>query len=83
MVPGLLALALIQAAPTQAPSLPSKPVEVCRETEHATGSHVRTGPRCMTQDEWDREDARLTRRPVTMQVTGEQGDGSTAPVQPH
>jgi hypothetical protein len=79
---GLFALALLQSAPTQVASAPPKPVKICRESAQVTGSHVRTGARCLTQDQWDQEDARLTRRPVTMQVTGEQGDGNAAPVQP-
>jgi hypothetical protein len=79
----LFALALLQSAPIQAADAPPKPVKICRESAQVTGSHVRTGRRCLSQEQWDQEDSRLTRRPVTMTVTGEQGDGNKAPVQPH
>ena len=79
---GLLALVLLQS-PAPGVSAPPKPIQICREGAQVTGSHVRTGRRCLTQEQWDHEDASLARRPVTMQVTGEQGDGNKAPAQPH
>ena len=68
----LLAFALIQSQPAQPPAAPAK---ICREGDRVTGSHVRTGRRCMTQDQWDAEDQGRVRRPVTMQITGHQPDG--------
>jgi hypothetical protein len=60
-----------QPTPTQSPA---KPVKICRDGEQVTGSHVRTGRRCLTQEEWDRADAKRVERPVTMQITGHQAD---------
>ena len=79
----LIALALLQSQPAAATELPAKAQKICRDSEKLMGSRVRTGRRCMTQEQWSQEDARRVRRPVTMQVTGDQGDGNKAPVQPH
>lgn len=51
-----------------------KTVKICREGEQVTGSHVRTGRRCLTREQWDQEDAKRVERPVTMRVTGHQAD---------
>jgi hypothetical protein len=84
MVPLMLALMAAGGGPTQIAATQdvSKPARICREAEQVTGSHVRTGRRCLTAEEWQREDTRLTRRPVTMQVTSGQGDGQQAPTRP-
>jgi hypothetical protein len=77
MVPLMLALMVAGADPTQAAPTenPAKPLKICREGEQVTGSHVRIGRRCLTQEQWDREDAKRVERPVTMQVTAHQADG--------
>ncbi len=84
MVPLMLALLAVNGDPAQSvkPQAPSRPAKICREGEQVTGSHVRSNSRCLTQEEWQQEDARLTRRPVNMTVTGEQGDGQQAPTRP-
>lgn len=84
MVPLMLALLAANGDPAQSATTqaPSKPAKICREGEQVTGSHVRTGSRCLTQEEWQQDDARLTRRPVNMTVTGEQGDGQQTPTRP-
>lgn len=45
---------------------PGKPVTVCRERAHVTGSHIPAGRRCKTAQQWAAEDERLTQVPVTM-----------------
>lgn len=76
MDPLILALLVAGAAPAQAAAEnPNKPAKICREAEQVTGSHVRTGRRCLTQEQWDQEDAKRVERPVTMRVTEHQADG--------
>jgi hypothetical protein len=84
MIPIIMALAAVISDPSQAAAAePSaKPKLICREGEQQTGSHVRSGRKCQTQEQWDREDALLTQRPVTMRVIGEKSDGG-AQLQPH
>ena len=61
------------------PSTPAKPMKICREGgERATGSHIRTGRRCMTADQWEAEDRRRDQKPLTMQVT----EGQDVPTKP-
>jgi hypothetical protein len=64
----LLLLALQAAQPAEKPTL------ICRESAQETGSHIRTGRRCKTQEEWQREDARRGEIPATLRVTEGQGD---------
>lgn len=73
----LFLLLLLGAEPAQADAQAQqpKPVLVCREGERQLGSHMRTGRKCQTQEQWDAEDSDRSRRPVTLRVTGEQGDG--------
>ncbi|MGN6155095.1 MAG: hypothetical protein ACTHN4_05105 [Sphingomicrobium sp.] len=75
MVPLMLAILAVSGDPAAAAPLPIKAAKICREGEQVTGSHVRTGRRCLTQEEWDREDAKRVERPVTMRVTEHQPDG--------
>jgi hypothetical protein len=76
MDPLMLALLVAASGPAQTPASnqPAKPVKICREAEQVTGSHVRTGRRCLTQDQWDQEDAKRVERPVTMRITEHQAD---------
>ena len=70
-----LGLLMASAAPgaTQPPA--PKPKLICREGESETGSHVHTGARCLTAEQWEQEDSRRERIPVTLRITGAQGDG--------
>lgn len=79
----LILLAAVISDPRQAAAAqpPAKPKLICREGDQQTGSHVRSGRKCQTQEQWDQEDALLTRRPVTMRVIGEKSDGGAQP--PH
>jgi hypothetical protein len=76
MDPLMLALLVAASDPTQTPATnhSGKPAKICREGEQVTGSHVRTGRRCLTQEQWDREDAKRVERPVTMRITEHQAD---------
>jgi hypothetical protein len=78
----LLALVLAgqPATPIANPAL-EKPRLICRESEEDTGSHIRVGRRCKTEDEWRRYDEEHGRIPASMRVTAGQGDALT-PKQP-
>ena len=79
------ALSLLLAAAAQSavpPATPPavKPARICRETERQTGSHIRTGRRCKTAEQWRLEDERRDRVPADMRVTEGQNDlGKTRP----
>lgn len=74
----LLALALA----TQSSAVPAAPVEkpklICRESEQETGTHIRSGRRCKTAEEWQREEDSARRAaPPSMRITEGQGDALT------
>jgi hypothetical protein len=79
----LLAVALASANPQPAPPPAEKPALICRESENLTGSHIRTGRRCKTAEQWQMEDARRDRVPPSLRVTEGQMDGHPPPAQPH
>ena len=79
MVTVLMLLAAQAAEAPIAPRSPTKPPLICRESERQTGSHIRTGPRCMTAEQWMREDERRARVPASLRVTEGQGDELTKP----
>jgi hypothetical protein len=81
MVPMMLAAMVLVAdhASPAAADPPAKPKLICREGEQQTGSHVRSSRRCLTQDQWDQEDAKRVERPVTMRVIGEKSDAGARP----
>jgi hypothetical protein len=78
MPPILIAFALLAEAP-QAPVPPAppaaKPKLVCREGEQALGTHVRTGRRCKTAEQWEAEDSRSEPMPLAARATEGQQDG--------
>ena len=75
----LLATTAQSAVPPPTPPT-IKPARVCRESERKTGSHIRTGRRCMTEEQWRAEDERHDRVPVSLQVTeGQDNGGQTRP----
>ena len=61
----------------QEPIVVEKSKMVCRETEQETGTHIRTGRRCKTDEDWQREDAQKRSNPATMRITQGQGDALT------
>jgi hypothetical protein len=75
MGPALLALLLAgQGAPPPIIVARDKPKLICRESEEELGSHIRTGARCKTDEEWRLEDEERGRIPRSMRVTPAQGD---------
>ena len=76
----LASLALMMAlAQPQLPAVPvlppPKPKLICRADEQQVGSHIHTGRRCKTEEEWRIEDGRLDpRSSPSMRVTDGQSD---------
>jgi len=74
-------LSLILATQTEAaapaPPANDKPQLICRQGERETGSHRRTGKRCLTAEEWSKEDDDRTRLSPSARVTEGQGDSLT------
>ena len=84
MGPALLALLLSAqtASPTE-PVPPPKPMLICRKVEQQTGSHIRTGRKCKSQEEWAREDTERERMSASTRITEGQGDALTKAATPH
>jgi hypothetical protein len=81
MLATMLLLLAVQA-PTGQP-LSQKPSLICREDEKMVGSHIHTGRRCKTAEEWEQEDRRRDQVPPTLQIRPDQGDGLPPVQQPH
>jgi len=78
----LTALALTLAADPSAPASGQSNERICRGGGQRTlGSHIRTRRRCLTAEEWQREDDERNRPVQGMQITQGQNDGR-APVNP-
>lgn len=76
-------LALLTATGTLAATpAPVKPALICRESERQLGSHIRSGRRCLTEEQWRQEDERRGRVPVRLRVIGNQEDAQRAAAQP-
>jgi hypothetical protein len=71
----LIFLALLTVSADQPPN-PPKPKLVCRGGESQLGSHVHAPRQCLTEEQWQEEDARRDRVPVTLRVTAGQGDAA-------
>ena len=65
------------ALAAQEPAPPEKEAKICRASEPRTGSRIRTGRRCRTAAEWQKEDEERRRIPPTLTVTEGQPDGLT------
>lgn len=70
------AAATVDTAP--APSS-AKPRLICRESEQPLGSHIRSGRRCKTAEDWQQEDLRRSRIPPDLTVVPHRGDGAVPP----
>lgn len=78
-----LSLFLILSTTEQAPPLtPTKPKLICVTDDVETGSHMHTGRRCKTEEEWQQEKARRTQVPTTLRVVPDPGDGAPNPRRP-
>ena len=74
MLIALLAFLIAPGSPSAQPPAP-RPKLVCRGGgEREVGSHIRTSRRCMTAGEWEEEDARRDRVPVTLDVKADPAD---------
>ena len=60
-----------------------KPKLICREDEQVVGSHMHTGRRCKTAEDWQVEDQRRDAKSPSMRVTEGQGDALTPKTLPH
>jgi hypothetical protein len=78
-----LALAADPPAPAPAPAQGQTGERICRGGGQRTlGSHIRTRRRCLTAEEWQREDAARNAPAPGLLVTEGQNDGR-APAAPH
>ena len=62
--------------------LPPKPKLICRQDETQVGSHIHTGRRCKTAEEWQVEDQRRNAVSPSMRITEGQGDALTPKTRP-
>jgi hypothetical protein len=80
MLASLALLTLAAAEPNQPMQPPPpKPQLICRESETELGSHIRTGRRCKTAEEWREEDSRKGLIPPSLTVVPNRGDGAIPP----
>jgi hypothetical protein len=76
MLLALLSAVLASENPQAIPPAESeKPRLICRKGEQIVGTHMRTGRRCKTAEEWQLEDAKVDGPVPTLRLTGEQNDG--------
>ena len=80
MVTLLFSLALGAAAPPVEAT--PKPPKICRESTKQTGSHIRTGRRCKTAEEWARIDGAEGQVIPTLRTIPSQGDGNQKMTRP-
>ena len=77
---GLALLTLMLAAQAADPPtlpVPQKPKLICRESDVETGSHIHSGRRCKTEEEWLQEDRERTSASPSMRITEGQPDALT------
>jgi hypothetical protein len=78
-----LVLALVLAADPPAPAPNQSAERICRGGgQRSLGSHIRTRRRCLTAEQWQREDAVRNAPAPGMLITEGQNDGH-APAAPH
>ena len=76
----MLALAVAADPPASPPNQNAE--RICRGGgQRSLGSHIRTRRRCLTAEEWQREDEARSRPTPGLQITEGQNDGR-APAQP-
>lgn len=68
-------LSVAGALAAEPPAQSEKQRRICRGAERSLGSHIRTPRRCRTAEQWQEEDERKGRLPVSLQVTEGQHDG--------
>jgi len=78
----LLLFALDAGQTTAVPPPPQKAKLICREDEQMVGSHIHTGRRCKTAEEWQQEDAHRGHIPTDLRVMPTDGSGQQPPQRP-
>jgi hypothetical protein len=80
MAVGSLALAalLLTLSAAADPPAPEQP-RICRGGEARLGTRTRTPRRCLTAEQWQREQDERSQLPVSLQVTQGQNDGRVMP----
>jgi len=72
----ILIAAQAATAPTVVQATPRQAL-ICRQSQQETGSRIRKGKKCQTEEEWAREDEERTRMSPSTRVTEGQGDSLT------
>ena len=70
----LMMAAAVQDVPAAPQPPPPKPKLICRGDQQVVGSHIHTGRRCKTAEEWQAEDQRLQETSPSARVTDRQSD---------
>jgi len=84
MVFALMGLLAVFAEPSARQPPAPKPKLICRGGEVETGTHRHVGARCLTQEQWEEEDARRDNIPASLRITPALRDaGQPAATQPH
>ena len=82
MILGFLAFLVASDAPPAAAAA-AKPALICREGEKQLGTHMHASRRCLTAEQWQVEDARRDRIPITARVSADPDDAARAATRPH
>jgi len=77
MLASLVLLLALSGAEPQSALPPDKPKLICREREQELGTHIHSGRKCKTAEEWRLEDLKRDQRPPDMRITEGQGDALT------
>ena len=68
-------LAVSSAAAAPDPPSPTKPRLICRGAQKSLGSRIRKPRKCMTAEQWQEEDEKAGRVPVSLQVVAPKNEG--------
>jgi ribosomal protein L40E len=68
-----VAAAIQEATPAE------KETKICRKSETRTGTRIKTGRKCKSAEEWQKEDEERSRVPLSLTVTEGQPDGTSRP----
>jgi hypothetical protein len=79
----ILSLLMLLAPAGPPPGATPKPPRICREGEKQLGTHMHASRRCLTAEQWQVEDARRDRIPITARVTADPDDAARAATRPH
>jgi hypothetical protein len=74
-----LALSATAAFAADPPASSDNQQRICRGGEARLGTRTRTPRRCLTAEQWQREQEERSQLPVSLQVTQGQNDGRAVP----